>query len=182
MFVHKDVVANTKTCRWQCCDEGNVCDVLVCGSWPIAALQRFWKASSALSSSSFLELAACSYIAGLHFVSRDGDVESLALAVSVLRAISSAAAKRGTPLFPVPAVPAASKCNGRRHPNRILHGARLLTPNEALLMLARTFQRVARQSRVGVFSAPRPCRCVSPLSVTAQQACHCAETFQVGGE
>ena len=90
---------------------------------------------------SFLEFAAQAFCDGLHLTPVQDEAECLAGTVSILRSITSAAAKRGHNLVPGNIEASASKCNGHRHPNGIIKGAAVFMSNKALRVLANGFQR-----------------------------------------
>ena len=105
-------------------------------------VQLRWQTGDAFSTS-FLELAAQCFVDGLHFVPAGDEVESLRSIVAHLRATIAASHKLGAQLCPGGLDYTASKCNGHRHPNGIIKGAKVFLTNKALHLLATGFEKGA---------------------------------------
>ena len=108
-------------------------------SWMI---QLKWQLGDSYSTS-FLELAAQCFVDGLHFVPCGDEIESPKAIVAHLRATVAASLKLGAALCPGSIDYSASKCNGHRHPNGMIKGAKVFLSNKALHLLATGFEKGA---------------------------------------
>ena len=108
-------------------------------SWMI---QLKWQLGDSYSTS-FLELAAQCFVDGLHFVPCGDEIESPKAIVAHLRASVAASLKLGAALCPGVIDYSASKCNGHRHPNGTIKGAKVFLSNKALHLLATGFEKGA---------------------------------------
>ena len=108
-------------------------------SWMV---QLKWQLGDSCSTS-FLELAAQCFVDGLHFVPFGDEIESLKSIVTHLRATVAASLKLGAALCPGLMDYTASKCNGHRHPNGTIKGAKVFLSNKALHLLATGFEKGA---------------------------------------
>ena len=108
-------------------------------SWMI---QLKWQLGDSYSTS-FLELAAQCFVDGLHFVPCGDEIESPKAIVAHLRATVAASLKLGAALCPGSIDYSASKCNGHRHPNGMIRGAKVFLSNKALHLLATGFEKGA---------------------------------------
>ena len=108
-------------------------------SWMV---QQKWQLGDSYSTS-FLELAAQCFVDGLHFVPCGDEIESLKAIVAHLRATVAASLKLGAALCPGLIDYTASKCNGHRHPNGTIKGAKVFLSNKALHLLATGFEKGA---------------------------------------
>ena len=108
-------------------------------SWMV---QLKWQLGDSCSTS-FLELAAQCFVDGLHFIPSGDEVESLKSIVTHLRATVAASLKLGAALCPGLLDYTASKCNGHRHPNGTIKGAKVFLSNKALHLLATGFEKGA---------------------------------------
>ena len=108
-------------------------------SWMI---QLKWQLGDSYSTS-FLELAAQCFVDGLHFVPCGDEIESPKAIVAHLRATVGASLKLGAALCPGSIDYSASKCNGHRHPNGTIRGAKVFLSNKALHLLATGFEKGA---------------------------------------
>ena len=108
-------------------------------SWMV---QQKWQLGDSYSTS-FLELAAQCFVDGIHFVPCGDEIESLKAIVAHLRATVAASLKLGAALCPGLIDYTASKCNGHRHPNGTIKGAKVFLSNKALHLLATGFEKGA---------------------------------------
>ena len=108
-------------------------------SWMV---QLKWQLGDSYSTS-FLELAAQCFVDGLHFVPCGDEIESPKAIVAHLRATVTASLKLGAALCPGSIDYSASKCNGHRHPNGTIRGAKVFLSNKALHLLATGFEKGA---------------------------------------
>ena len=118
---------------------GHSCQRLVChySTW-FAGLK--WQIGQDCETS-FLEIAAKGFIDGIHFMPKKEEIEPLKTGVAAIRAVVAAAGKRNHQLCSGSTSYPASKCNGHRHPNGVIKGAKLFLGNKTLHLLANGFQR-----------------------------------------